>query len=126
MVGTPIAQARTVTMTNVSQPQTIHVIGGGLAGTEAAWQIAQAGIPVVLHEMRPLVKSPAHHSENLAELVCSNSFGAQLIESPTIIGLAASKKLMYSSPVNDLKSVARASVVKGPVVRTTTPSRGIS
>ena len=64
-------------MTNFSQPQTIHVIGGGLAGTEAAWQIAQAGIPVVLHEMRPLVKSPAHHSENLAELVCSNSFGAQ-------------------------------------------------
>ena len=57
--------------------QTIHVIGGGLAGTEAAWQIAQAGVPVVLHEMRPLVKSPAHHSENLAELVCSNSFGAQ-------------------------------------------------
>jgi len=55
----------------------IHVIGGGLAGTEAAWQIAQAGIPVVLHEMRPLRSSPAHHSEELAELVCSNSFGAQ-------------------------------------------------
>jgi methylenetetrahydrofolate--tRNA-(uracil-5-)-methyltransferase len=55
----------------------IHVIGGGLAGTEAAWQIAQAGIPVVLHEMRPERLSPAHHSEHLAELVCSNSFGAQ-------------------------------------------------
>ncbi|MGB0561620.1 MAG: FADH(2)-oxidizing methylenetetrahydrofolate--tRNA-(uracil(54)-C(5))-methyltransferase TrmFO [Spirulinaceae cyanobacterium] len=54
----------------------IHVIGGGLAGTEAAWQIAQAGIPVVLHEMRPVLKSPAHHTEELAELVCSNSFGA--------------------------------------------------
>ncbi|WP_008318744.1 FADH(2)-oxidizing methylenetetrahydrofolate--tRNA-(uracil(54)-C(5))-methyltransferase TrmFO [Leptolyngbya sp. PCC 6406] len=55
----------------------IHVIGGGLAGTEAAWQIAQAGVPVVLHEMRPVKQSPAHHSEHLAELVCSNSFGAQ-------------------------------------------------
>lgn len=57
--------------------QPIHVIGGGLAGTEAAWQIARAGVPVVLHEMRPLKRSPAHHSEHLAELVCSNSFGAQ-------------------------------------------------
>ncbi|MDA0865426.1 MAG: FADH(2)-oxidizing methylenetetrahydrofolate--tRNA-(uracil(54)-C(5))-methyltransferase TrmFO [Cyanobacteria bacterium] len=55
----------------------IHVIGGGLAGTEATWQIAQAGVPVVLHEMRPERRSPAHHSEHLAELVCSNSFGAQ-------------------------------------------------
>jgi methylenetetrahydrofolate--tRNA-(uracil-5-)-methyltransferase len=55
----------------------IHVIGGGLAGTEAAWQIAQAGVPVILHEMRPAKQSPAHHSEHLAELVCSNSFGAQ-------------------------------------------------
>ncbi|NEO85107.1 MAG: FADH(2)-oxidizing methylenetetrahydrofolate--tRNA-(uracil(54)-C(5))-methyltransferase TrmFO [Spirulina sp. SIO3F2] len=54
----------------------IHVIGGGLAGTEAAWQIAQAGVPVVLHEMRPVLKSPAHHTQELAELVCSNSFGA--------------------------------------------------
>jgi methylenetetrahydrofolate--tRNA-(uracil-5-)-methyltransferase len=54
----------------------ITVIGGGLAGTETAWQIAQAGIPVDLYEMRPVVKSPAHHSEELAELVCSNSFGA--------------------------------------------------
>ncbi len=54
----------------------IHVIGGGIAGTEAAWQIARAGVPVVLHEMRPLKVSPAHHSEHLAELVCSNSFGA--------------------------------------------------
>jgi methylenetetrahydrofolate--tRNA-(uracil-5-)-methyltransferase len=57
-------------------PDPIHVIGGGLAGTEAAWQIAQAGVPVVLHEMRPQRLSPAHHSEHLAELVCSNSFGA--------------------------------------------------
>ncbi|MCM1984516.1 FADH(2)-oxidizing methylenetetrahydrofolate--tRNA-(uracil(54)-C(5))-methyltransferase TrmFO [Lyngbya confervoides] len=55
----------------------VQVIGGGLAGTEAAWQIAQAGVAVILHEMRPLHTSPAHHSDHLAELVCSNSFGAQ-------------------------------------------------
>ncbi|MEM9449077.1 MAG: FADH(2)-oxidizing methylenetetrahydrofolate--tRNA-(uracil(54)-C(5))-methyltransferase TrmFO [Cyanobacteria bacterium P01_E01_bin.6] len=57
--------------------QPIHVIGGGLAGTEATWQIAQAGVPAILHEMRPERLSPAHHTEHLAELVCSNSFGAQ-------------------------------------------------
>ena len=54
----------------------IIVIGGGLAGTEATWQIAEAGVPVTLYEMRPIRHSPAHHSEHLAELVCSNSFGA--------------------------------------------------
>lgn len=56
--------------------QAITVIGGGLAGTEAAWQIAQAGVPVIFYEMRPNRFSGAHHSEHLAELVCSNSFGA--------------------------------------------------
>jgi methylenetetrahydrofolate--tRNA-(uracil-5-)-methyltransferase len=52
----------------------VHVIGGGLAGSEAAWQIAEAGVPVVLHEMRPVRTTPAHQTEGLAELVCSNSF----------------------------------------------------
>ena len=52
------------------------VLGAGLAGTEAAWQIAQAGVPVTLVEMRPIRRSPAHHSSDFAELVCSNSFGA--------------------------------------------------
>ncbi|MBC6981764.1 methylenetetrahydrofolate--tRNA-(uracil(54)-C(5))-methyltransferase (FADH(2)-oxidizing) TrmFO [Caulobacter sp. 17J80-11] len=52
----------------------VHVIGGGLAGSEATWQIAQAGVPVVLHEMRPVRGTPAHQTEGLAELVCSNSF----------------------------------------------------
>ncbi|MCL6229578.1 methylenetetrahydrofolate--tRNA-(uracil(54)-C(5))-methyltransferase (FADH(2)-oxidizing) TrmFO [Bartonella bilalgolemii] len=52
----------------------IHIIGGGLAGSEASWQIAQLGIPVVLHEMRPKRKSDAHKTDKLAELVCSNSF----------------------------------------------------
>ena len=52
----------------------VHIIGGGLAGSEAAWQIARAGVPVVLHEMRPVRRTEAHHTDGLAELVCSNSF----------------------------------------------------
>ena len=52
----------------------VHVIGGGLAGSEATWQLASAGVPVVLHEMRPVRKTDAHQTEGLAELVCSNSF----------------------------------------------------
>ena len=52
----------------------IHVVGGGLAGSEAAWQAARAGVPVILHEMRGPHRTDAHHSDALAELVCSNSF----------------------------------------------------
>src|SRR5580704_5403359 len=52
----------------------VHVIGGGLAGSEAAWQVARAGVPVVLHEMRPVRGTEAHQGRALAELVCSNSF----------------------------------------------------
>src|SRR5262249_16933068 len=52
----------------------IHIIGGGLAGSEAAWQVARAGVPVVLHEMRPGRQTEAHKTGALAELVCSNSF----------------------------------------------------
>ena len=59
-------------MTGSSNP--VHVIGGGLAGSEATWQIAQAGVPVMLHEMRPVRMTDAHKTEGLAELVCSNSF----------------------------------------------------
>ena len=52
----------------------VHVVGGGLAGSEAAWQIARRGVPVVLHEMRPVRMTEAHKTDGLAELVCSNSF----------------------------------------------------
>ncbi len=52
----------------------IHIVGGGLAGAEAAWQIAQRGLPVALHEMRPQRSTDAHKTASLAELVCSNSF----------------------------------------------------
>ncbi len=54
--------------------QPVHIIGGGLAGSEAAWQIASRGVPVVLHEMRPARTTAAHKTGSLAELVCSNSF----------------------------------------------------
>jgi methylenetetrahydrofolate--tRNA-(uracil-5-)-methyltransferase len=59
----------------------ITVIGAGLAGCEAAWQIAQAGIEVELYEMKPVKFSPAHHSPNFAELICSNSLKAERVES---------------------------------------------
>src|SRR5690242_19031397 len=52
----------------------VHIIGGGLAGSEAAWQLARNGVPVVLHETRPVRMTEAHQGEGLAELVCSNSF----------------------------------------------------
>src|SRR5687768_91752 len=52
----------------------IHIIGGGLAGSEAAWQVASRGVPVVLHEMRPVKPTAVHKTDGLAELVCSNSF----------------------------------------------------
>ena len=52
----------------------IHIIGGGLAGSEAAWQLSHRGIPAIIHEMRPLVRTEAHQTGHLAELVCSNSF----------------------------------------------------
>jgi methylenetetrahydrofolate--tRNA-(uracil-5-)-methyltransferase len=55
-------------------PQPIHIIGGGLAGSEAAWQIASAGVSAILHEMRPIRMTEAHKTAGLAELVCSNSF----------------------------------------------------
>jgi methylenetetrahydrofolate--tRNA-(uracil-5-)-methyltransferase len=57
-----------------SSGKAVHIVGGGLAGSEAAWQLACAGVPVVLHEMRPVRGTEAHLTENLAELVCSNSF----------------------------------------------------
>ena len=59
-------------MTSTLRP--VLVVGGGLAGSEAAWQLAQRGGPVILQEMRPIVKTAAHQTDGLAELVCSNSF----------------------------------------------------
>ncbi|MFQ8431347.1 methylenetetrahydrofolate--tRNA-(uracil(54)-C(5))-methyltransferase (FADH(2)-oxidizing) TrmFO [Amaricoccus sp. W119] len=58
----------------MSAIEPIHIIGGGMAGSEAAWQAAEAGVPVVLHEMRPVTGTFAHRTDRLAEMVCSNSF----------------------------------------------------
>ncbi|MBN9281839.1 MAG: FAD-dependent oxidoreductase, partial [Hyphomicrobium denitrificans] len=58
----------------MTKPAAIHVVGAGLAGSEAAHQIARAGVPVVLHEMRPERGTDAHKTDGFAELVCSNSF----------------------------------------------------
>ena len=57
--------------------QQIHIVGGGLAGTEAAWQLARRGLRVTLHEMRPVRRTPAHQTDRLAELVCSNSLKSE-------------------------------------------------
>lgn len=62
------------------QNQYIHVIGAGLAGSEAAWQIARLGVPVKLYEMKPKKRTPAHHRDTFAELVCSNSLRSDMLE----------------------------------------------
>src|SRR5437868_13904624 len=63
-------------MTAAANPHdtTVHIIGAGLAGSEAAWQVASRGVRVVLHEMRPVRTTEAHVTDTFAELVCSNSF----------------------------------------------------
>ncbi|MBI4185185.1 MAG: methylenetetrahydrofolate--tRNA-(uracil(54)-C(5))-methyltransferase (FADH(2)-oxidizing) TrmFO [Proteobacteria bacterium] len=67
-----------------AETRAVHVIGGGLAGSEAAWQLARAGIPAVLHEMRPGRQTEAHRTDRLAELVCSNSFRSDDAETSAI------------------------------------------
>lgn len=80
-------------MTNIIP---IHVIGGGLAGSEAAWQIASQGVPVVLHEMRPVRMTDAHKTHGLAELVCSNSFRSDEWETNAVGLLHAEMRRMNS------------------------------
>jgi len=74
----------------------VHVVGGGLAGSEAAWQIAQAGVPVILHEMRPVRGTDAHKTDGLAELVCSNSFRSDDAQSNAVGLLHAEMRLANS------------------------------
>ncbi len=69
-------------ITRMTRP--IHVIGGGLAGSEVAWQIARAGVKVILHEMRPVRMTDAHQTGGLAELVCSNSFRSDDMENNAV------------------------------------------
>lgn len=77
------------------EKKTVKVIGAGLAGCEAAWQLAEHGIDVLLYEMKPVRFSPAHHSENFAELVCSNSLKAERIENAC--GLLKAEMRLFDS-----------------------------
>ena len=79
-----------------SSPSPIHVIGGGLAGSEAAWQIARRGLPVILHEMRPVRGTDAHKTDSLAELVCSNSFRSDDAENNAVGVIHAEMRLAGS------------------------------
>ncbi len=80
----------------MTQSNPIHIIGGGLAGSEAAFQAATAGVPVILHEMRPHVKTDAHQTDGLAELVCSNSFRSDDAENNAVGLLHAEMRAMNS------------------------------
>lgn len=73
----------------------VNIIGAGLAGSEAAWQAAEAGVKVNLYEMRAIKKSPAHHTENFAELVCSNSLRANIITNA--VGLLKEEMRRFNS-----------------------------
>lgn len=79
-----------------TEQKPIHVIGGGLAGSEAAWQIAEMGVPVILHEMRPVRGTDAHKTQGLAELVCSNSFRSDDAEYNAVGVLHAEMRMLGS------------------------------
>src|SRR5689334_25240203 len=70
--GSPFTAIAVALSMSVAHP--VHIVGGGLAGSEAAWQLAERGVDVVIHEMRPVVGTEAHKTDRLAELVCSNTF----------------------------------------------------
>src|SRR3546814_5153544 len=82
----------------------VHIVGGGLAGSEAAWQLAEAGVPVVFHEMRGVEPTPAHHTADFAELVCSNSFRSDEAEKSAIGLLHEEMRRLGSLILADRKS----------------------
>ena len=83
----------------------IEIVGGGLAGVEAAWQAARRGVPVTLHEMRPVRTTPVHQTDRLAELVCSNSFRGDRLENA--VGLLKEEMRRLGSLVMRAADVAR-------------------
>ena len=83
----------------------IHIIGGGLAGSEAAWQAASAGVPVVLYEMRPVRPTAVHKTDRLAELVCSNSFRGDKLDNA--VGLLKEEMRRLGSAVMRAADAAR-------------------
>ena len=86
-------------------PGQVHVIGGGLAGSEAAWQLAERGCRVVLHEMRPVHQTPAHQTDRFAELVCSNTFKST--ETSNAHGLLKAEMRLLGSMVLEAADLAR-------------------
>ncbi len=84
---------------------TIDIIGGGLAGSEAAWQLAERGVQVVLHEMRPVVSTEAHKTDRLAELVCSNTFKST--ETTNAHGLLKAEMRLLGSMILECADAAR-------------------
>ena len=89
--------------------KTINVIGAGLAGSEAAWQIAKRGVNVRLYEMRPVKQTPAHHTDKFAELVCSNSLRANSLTNA--VGVIKEEMRMMDSVI--IESADKASVPAG-------------
>ena len=80
----------------------VTIIGAGLAGCEAAWQVANSGVPVKLVEMRPLHSTPAHHTNEFGELVCSNSFGS--LSSDRAAGLLQEELRTFNSLIIKTKT----------------------
>lgn len=93
----------------LTEIQQVTVIGAGLAGSEAAWQIASRGVPVKLYEMRPVVKTPAHHTDKFAELVCTNSLRANGLTNA--VGVIKEEMRMLDSLI--LKSADKNAVPAG-------------
>src|SRR3982751_4744907 len=83
----------------------IHIVGGGLAGSEAAWQLAQRGHDVVIHEMRGVRGTPAHKTDRLAELVCSNTFKST--ETSNAHGLLKAEMRLLGSVILEAADEAR-------------------
>ncbi len=86
-------------------PRPVHIVGGGLAGSEAAWQAAARGVPVVLHEMRPLRPTLVHRTDGLAELVCSNSFRGDKLDNA--VGLLKEEMRRLGSMIMRAADAAR-------------------
>ena len=89
------------------ETQSVTIIGAGLAGSEAAWQLARRGIRVRLHEMRPTAMTPVHKTGNCAELVCSNTFRADHLENA--VGLLHEEMRRMDSLIKDMKAWHRYS-----------------
>ena len=92
-------------MSITSSGSPVHVVGGGLAGSDAAWQLAERGHDVVLHEMRGVRGTPAHKTERLAELVCSNTFKST--ETSNAHGLLKAEMRLLGSMVLEAADAAR-------------------